>query len=66
MKVVYEVCCGIDVHAKMLVACLIWADGTKQIRTYSTMTDDLLKLHEWLVAAGCTQVAIESTLEAGV
>jgi len=61
MKVVYEVCCGIDVHAKMLVACLIGADGTKQIRTYSTMTDDLLKLHEWLVAAGCTQVAIEST-----
>ena len=61
MKVVYEVCCGIDVHAKMLVACLIVADGTKQIRTYSTMTDDLLKLHDWLVAAGCKHVAIEST-----
>jgi transposase len=61
MKVVYEVCCGIDVHAKMLVACLIVADGTKQIRTFSTMTDELLKLRDWLVAAGCTQVAIEST-----
>ena len=61
MKIVYQVCCGIDVHAKMLVACLIKADGTKQIRTFSTMTDDLLKLRDWLVAASCTHVAIEST-----
>lgn len=61
MKVVYEVCCGIDVHAKMLVACMILANGEKQIRTFSTMTDDLLRLRDWLTAAGCTHVAIEST-----
>ncbi len=61
MKVVYEVCCGIDVHAKMLVACLISASGEKKIRTFSTMTDDLLRLRDWLVAANCTHVAIEST-----
>jgi transposase len=61
MKVVYEVCCGIDVHAKMLVACLILANGEKKLRTFGTMTADLLQLRDWLLAAGCTDVAIEST-----
>lgn len=61
MKVVHEICGGIDVHAKMLVACLILANGEKETRTFSTMTDDLLRLRDWLVAAGCTHVAIEST-----
>jgi len=61
MKIVHEICCGIDVHAKMLVACLILADGKKEIHSFSTMTADLLRLRDWLVAAGCTHVAIEST-----
>jgi len=61
MKIVYEVCCGVDVHAKMLVACLIRTNGEKQIRTFSTMTDSLLSLRDWLQAANCTHVAIEST-----
>jgi transposase len=61
MKVVHEVGCGIDVHAKMLVACLIVASGQKETRTFSTMTDDLLRLRDWLVGAQCTHVAIEST-----
>ncbi len=61
MKVVHEVCCGIDVHAKMLVACLLLANGEKEIRTFSTMTDDLLRLRDWLLAAHCTHIAIEST-----
>lgn len=61
MKVVHEICCGIDVHAKMLVACLLSANGEKEIRSFSTMTDDLLRLRDWLVAANCTHVAIEST-----
>jgi transposase len=61
MKVVHEICCGIDVHAKMLVACLIAANGEKKIRTFSTMTAELLQLRDWLVAAKCTHVAIEST-----
>ena len=61
MKVVHETCCGIDVHAKMLVACLLRADGQKEIRSFSTMTDELLRLRDWLVASQCTQVALEST-----
>jgi transposase len=60
MEVLYESCCGIDVHAKMLVACLI-KSGRKETRTFETLTDDLLRLLDWLVEEGCTQVAIEST-----
>jgi transposase len=60
MQVVYPICGGIDVHAKMLVACLR-DKGQKQTRTFSTMTDDLLRLRDWLVESNCTHVAIEST-----
>ncbi len=65
MEVVHPRCCGIDVHTKMVVACLIvpgsGAQPTKEIRTFSTMTDTLTQLVEWLVAADCTHVAMEST-----
>jgi transposase len=65
MQVVYERCCGLDVHKKTVVACLITltAQGQrhKEIRTFGTMTRDLLTLLDWLRAAGCTHVAFEST-----
>jgi transposase len=60
MDVLYQCCCGLDVHAKTVVACLI-KDGQKQTRTFSAMTEDLLALSDWLGAHGCTHVAIEST-----
>lgn len=60
MEVLHECCCGLDVHAKTVVACLS-KKGRKEIRTFSTMTDELLQLADWLTSAGCTHVAIEST-----
>ncbi len=60
MEIIHRCCCGIDVHAKTAVVCLI-KNGRKEIRTYSTMTDDLLLLCDWLVSEGCRHVAIEST-----
>lgn len=60
MEVVYECCCGLDVHAKTVVACVI-TKGRKEIRTFATMTEDLLQLGDWLTSEGCTHVAIEST-----
>ena len=60
MEIIHRCCCGIDIHARTAVACLI-KNGRKEIRTYSTMTDDLLLLSDWLVSEGCKQVAIEST-----
>ncbi len=65
MQVVYERCCGLDVHKKSIVACLlVWqpqAGWDKQIRTFGTMTQDILALADWLEAAGCSHVAMEST-----
>jgi transposase len=65
MDVVYARCCGLDVHKKTVVACLITpgAGGRaqKETRTFGTMTDDLLALGDWLAEAGCTHVAMEST-----
>jgi transposase len=65
MQVVYERCCGLDVHKATVVACRITpgADGqpTKAIRTFGTMTADLLALGDWLAEAGCTHVALESS-----
>jgi transposase len=60
MQVLYRSCCGLDVHARTVVACLM-KDGKKEVRTFSTMTDDLLALSDWLIESGCTHVAIEST-----
>jgi transposase len=60
MEVVYESCCGLDVHAKTVVACVI-KRGRKEIRPVGTMTEELLHLGDWLTSEGCTQVAIEST-----
>jgi len=50
----------LDVHAKTVVACVI-KKGRKEIRTFATMTEDLLQLGDWLTSEGCTHVAIEST-----
>ena len=64
MEVIYRRCCGLDVHKKIIAACvLIWEGGTvrKEIRTFGTMTDDLLLLHDWLLAQGVTHVAMESS-----
>lgn len=65
MEVVYPRCCGLDVHKKTVVACLLITEaGTavrKEIRTFATMSADLLALADWLRDAGCTHVAMEST-----
>ena len=65
MHVVYERCCGLDVHKTSVVACLLLTerDGRvrKEVRAFGTMTADLLALADWLLAAGCTHVAMEST-----
>jgi transposase len=65
MQIMYECCCGLDVHKKRIVACL-WRDNAagqrqQEVRTFGTMTQDLLALADWLQAAGCTHVAMEST-----
>lgn len=65
MKVVYERCAGLDVHKKSVTVCRILpkaGDGwNKERRRFGTLTDELLKLADWLRAGGVTVVAMEST-----
>jgi len=65
MERLYDTCCGIDVHKRTVVACLITPAGrgqrTKETHTFGTTTEELLVLRDWLHGAGCTHVAVEST-----
>lgn len=67
MQVVYKHSAGLDVHKKTVVACAITPKSSggwhKEIRTFTTMTKDLLKLSDWLTSHSCTHVAMESTGE---
>ena len=65
MEVLYPVCCGLDVHKRTVAACLRGpgpkATRAEEVRTFGTTTRELLRLADWLGAAGCTHVAMEST-----
>jgi transposase len=60
MQVMYECCCGIDVHKKMVVACMN-KGGKQELRQFDTMTDSLRMLCTWLQENNCQMVAMEST-----
>ncbi len=67
MELIYTHVAGLDVHKKTVVAC-VFTPGAKgkpqkEIRTFGTMTQDLLALADWLITQGVTHVAMESTGE---
>ncbi len=56
----YNNCCGIDVHKKLIVAC--FRIGIKQeIREFGATTRGLLELADWLSNGNCQMTAMEST-----
>ncbi len=61
MDIIIERGAGIDVHKESLVACIMGTGIKKEIRTFSAMTNDLLRLKMWLKERGVTHVAMEST-----
>jgi transposase len=65
MDVVHERCGGLDVHQKTVVACRLTPGSggapQQEVRTFGTMTADLLELGDWLAEVGCPHVAMEST-----
>jgi transposase len=64
MHLLYQRCCGLDVHKDTVVACLrLASDGkvTTEVRTFKTTTAALLQLSAWLAANSCTHVAMEAT-----
>ena len=60
MEVIYERCCGLDIHKASITACVI-VGTKKELRTFGTMTDDLLQMTAFLKERGVEMTAMEST-----
>ena len=60
MDAIYQRCCGIDVHKKLIVACLR-VGRKEEIKSFGTSTAEITKMIEWLDKNGCEAVAMEST-----
>ena len=65
LKIVYPICCGIDVHKTFVVACIA-STNNKGVTTYkrhrfSTYTKGLKELSQWLCENNCKSVCMEST-----
>ena len=69
LKIVYPVCCGMDVHRDFLITCIATtnAQGVTeyQSRRFSTYTGNLRQLRDWLLSNNCTDVCMESTGNTG-
>jgi transposase len=64
MEVVYPHCRGLDVHKRFVVASLSSIEQGqrhKALRQFSTMTNEIVLMKEWLKTSGCTHMAMEST-----
>lgn len=65
LKIVYPICCGIDVHKTFVVACIATTNSkgvtTYKSHRYSTFTKGLKELSQWLIENNCMDVCMEST-----
>lgn len=60
LRVVHERCAGIDVHKRQVVVCVLTPEQS-EVRTYWTLTGDLLRMVQWLSSLAIEDVAMEST-----
>jgi transposase len=65
MEAIFRCCAGLDVHSKTIAACVRRVDDQgkihAEVRTFGTMTRDLLSLCDWLITEAVSHVAMEST-----
>ena len=65
MRNLLEVCCGLDVHKEILVACLLKGGIEEEpepiTREFSTLLSGLDEFKRWIMENGCRDVAMEST-----
>lgn len=65
MKVVYQTCCGVDVHKSFLVATIIKTTSAIQPsyhkKRFSTFNKSILEFKQWLLDNSCLDVCMEST-----
>ena len=67
MKVVYQTCCGVDVHKSFLVATIIKTtyevQPSYQKKRFSTFNNSILEFKQWLLDNSCRVVCMESTVK---
>lgn len=65
LKIVYPICCGMDVHKSFIVACIASTNAqgvtTYKSKRFSTFTSDLRRCAAWLTEHNCKDVCMEST-----
>lgn len=65
LKIVYPICCGVDVHKRTIVATIATTDKdnitTYLQKTFSTLNNDLFAFRDWLLENDCYHVCMEST-----
>lgn len=65
LKIVYPICCGMDVHKSFIVACIASTNRqgitTYKSKRFSTFTGDLRRCAAWLLENNCKDVCMEST-----
>jgi len=65
VDVIHSRCCGLDVHKRTVVACVLLSEPSgpphREIRTFGTYTNELLALADWLAEHGITHIVLEST-----
>lgn len=65
MKLVYPICCGVDVHKNIFVATIVSTDNVGianyQQKSFSTINYDIENFHNWLIENSCYHVCMEST-----
>lgn len=65
MRNLLEICCGLDVHKEILVACMLKGSLEEEpepvIREFPTLLSGLDEFKKWIIENGCRDVAMEST-----
>ena len=64
MKIIYPICCGVDVHKRTIVATIATTDNniTSYLqKSFSTLNTDLYAFRDWLLENQCRHVCMEST-----
>jgi len=65
LKVVYPICCGVDVHKSFFVGTIIsTTNGVQphyQKKRFSTYNGDIRAFKDWLLSNNCLDVCMEST-----
>ena len=60
MESIYKVCCGLDIHKKVIAGCIL--AGKRRVQaSFGTTTAELFRLLDWIQSFSCEAVAMEST-----